>query len=102
MDNYYYVQKLDEEDKVSIADTFLKDHALQWWTSKKDQEPKLVATLTWVTFKELISNRFKSKYQDLREGMNWLQMKHVGSLKAYVLDFNSQINATPKMDELSQ
>ena len=29
MDNYYDVQKSDDEDKVFIAVTFLKDHALQ-------------------------------------------------------------------------
>ena len=40
MDNYYDVQKPEEGDKVSIVVTFLKDHALQWWTSKKEQEPR--------------------------------------------------------------
>jgi hypothetical protein len=35
IDNYYNVQRPEEDDKVSIAVTFLKDHALQWWTSKK-------------------------------------------------------------------
>ena len=54
MDNYYDVQKPEEGDKVSIAVTFLKDHALQWWTSKKEQEPEMVANLTWVGFKELL------------------------------------------------
>jgi hypothetical protein len=29
-------------------------------------------------------------------------VKHIGSLKAYVLDFNAQMNATPKMDEFSK
>ena len=36
MDNYYDVQKPKEGDKVSIAVSFLKDYALQWWTSKKE------------------------------------------------------------------
>lgn len=102
MDNYYDVQKPDEEDKVSIAVTFLKDHALQWWTSKKEQEPELVANLTWVGFKDMLSERFTPEYQELREGMNLVQMRHTGSLKAYVRDFNAQMNATPKMDEFSK
>ena len=34
--NYYDVQRPHKGDKVSIAMTFLKDHALQWWTSKKE------------------------------------------------------------------
>lgn len=31
--------------------------------------------------------------------MNLVQMKYTRSLKAYVRDFNAQMNATPKMDE---
>ena len=95
MDNYYDVQKPKEGDKVSIVVTFLKDHALQWWTSKKEQEPEMVASLTWVGFKELLVERFTLEYQELREGMNLVQMRHTGSLKAYVRDFNAQMNATP-------
>ena len=95
MDNYYDVQRPEEDDKVSIAVTFLKDHALQWWTSKKEQEPELAANLTWVGFKELLVDRFTPEYQELREGMNLVQMRHTGSLKAYVRDFNAQMNATP-------
>ena len=102
MDNYYDVQKPEEEDKVSIAVTFLKDHALQWWTSKKEQEPEVVASLTWAGFKELLCERFTPEYQELREGMNLVQMRHAGSLKAYVRDFNAQMNATPKMDEFAK
>ena len=102
MDNYYDVQKPEEGDKVSIAVTFLKDHALQWWTSKKEQEPEMVANLTWVGFKELFVERFMLEYQELSEGMNLVQMRHTGSLKAYVRDFNAQMNATPKMDEFAK
>ncbi|MGH3053573.1 MAG: hypothetical protein ACRDL7_01175, partial [Gaiellaceae bacterium] len=102
MDNYYDVQKPEEEDKVSIAVTFLKEHALQWWTSKKEQEPELVANLTWDGFKDMLSERFTPEYQELREGMNLVQMRHTGSLKAYVRDFNAQMNATSKMDEFSK
>src|ERR1700738_1744885 len=102
MDNYYDVQRPDEDDKVSIAVTFLKDHALQWWTSKKEQEPEVAASLTWIGFKELLVDRFAPEYQELREGMNLVQMRHTGSLKAYVRDFNAQMNATPKMDEFAK
>ena len=42
------------------------------------------------------------KYQELREGKNLVQMRHTGSLKAYVRDFNTQMNATPKMDEFAK
>jgi hypothetical protein len=64
MDNYYDVQKPDNEDKVSIAVSFLKDHALHWWTSKKEQEPELLANMTWVVFRKLINDRFMPKYQE--------------------------------------
>ena len=102
MDNYYDVQKPEEGDKVSIAVTFLEDHALQWWTSKKEQEPEMVANLTWVGFKELLIERFALEYQKLCEGINLVQMRHIGSLKAYVRNFNAQMNATPKMDEFAK
>jgi hypothetical protein len=102
MDNYYDVRRPKEDDKVSIAVTFLKDYALQWWTSKKIQELKLATNLTWVGFKELLVDRFTPEYQELREGMNLVQMRHTGSLKAYVHDFNAQMNAIPKMDEFAE
>ena len=101
-DNYYDVQKLKEGEKVSIVVTFLKNHALQWWTSKKEQKFEMVASLTWIGFKELLIERFTPKYQDLREGMNLVQMRHTKSLKAYVHDFNAQMNATPKMYEFAK
>ena len=68
MDNYYDVQKPEEDDKVAIAVTFLKDHALQWWTSKKEQDMELVASLTWNGFKELLSERFTPEYQGVERG----------------------------------
>jgi hypothetical protein len=34
--------------------------------------------------------------------MNLVQMKYTGSLKAYVYEFNVQMNAIPKMDEFSK
>ena len=101
-DNYYDVQEPEEEDKVSIAVTFLKEHALWWWISKKEQEPEMVASLTWIGFKELLVERFMLKYPKLREAMNLVQMRHTGSLKAYLCNFNAQINATPKMDKFAK
>jgi hypothetical protein len=102
MDNYYDVQRPHEDDKVSIAMIFLKDHALQWWMSKNEQELELAANLTWVDFKELLVDRFTLEYQELRDGINLVQMRHTWSLKAYVRDFNAQMNVTPKMDEFAK
>jgi hypothetical protein len=42
------------------------------------------------------------KNQGLWKGTNLVQMKHTGSFKAYMLDFNAQMNAAPKMDEFSK
>ena len=50
----------------------------------------------------MMSERFTPEYQELREAINLVQMRHTGSLKAYVRDFNAQMNATPKMDEFSK
>jgi hypothetical protein len=48
-----------------------------------------VASLTWVNFRKLISDRFKPIHEELREGMNFIHMKHIGSLKAYMTNFNN-------------
>jgi hypothetical protein len=34
--------------------------------------------------------------------MNFVQMKHMRSLKAYVLDLSAQMNATPKVNIFSR
>ena len=34
--------------------------------------------------------------------MNLVQMRHPGSLKAYVREFNTQMNGTTKMDEFAK
>jgi hypothetical protein len=41
------------------------------------------------------------EYQEVQEEMNLVQIKHMGNSKAYVCDFNAQINDTPKMDEFT-
>ena len=38
----------------------------------------------------------------MREDMNLVQMRHTRSLKAYVCNFNAQMNATPKIDEFAK
>jgi len=53
IDNYYDVQRPKGHNKVSKAVSFLKDHALKWWTSKKTQHPKVQANLTSIGFMEL-------------------------------------------------
>ena len=34
--------------------------------------------------------------------MNLIQLRHTGSLKAYVRDFNTQMNVTPKIDKFAK
>ena len=82
--------------------TFLKDHALQWWTNKKERNSKVVAKLNWIGFKELLVDRFMPEYQELQEEINLVQMKHTGSFKAYVRNFNAQMNRTPMMDKFAK
>jgi len=51
---------------------------------------------------KLLVERFTPVYQQLCEGMNLVQMRVTGPLKAYVLDLNAQMNATPKMDNFAK
>lgn len=58
--------------------------------------------LTWLGFKELISNRFTPKYQNIRDGVALVRLKQTKSLRGYVWEFNAHLNVRPKMDELAK
>jgi hypothetical protein len=51
---------------------------------------------------EFLVERFTPVYQQICEGMNLVQMRLTGPLKAYVLHLNAPINATPKMDHFTK
>jgi hypothetical protein len=58
--------------------------------------------LNWVGFMELLVERFTPVYLSLCEGMNLVQMRLTGPLKAYELDLNAPMNATPKIDNFAK
>jgi hypothetical protein len=70
---------------------------------KNDQVNKgeLVRVAT-VGFMELLVESFTPVYQKLCEGMNLVQMRLTGLLKAYVLDLNAPMNVTPKMNNFGK
>ena len=102
MENYYDVQRLKVDDKLAIVVIFLKDHAINWWSIKNAQELEVVANLIWVVFKELVVESFMPKYEEFCEGINLVQMWHMGSLTVYIGNFNGPMNVTPKMHEFSR
>jgi hypothetical protein len=51
---------------------------------------------------ELLVERFTPVYQQLYERMNLVQMRLTGPLKAYEIDLNAPMNATPKMDNFAK
>jgi hypothetical protein len=102
MDNNYHVQSPKRDNKISKVVVFLIVHGLEWWTNKNAYELKVVASLNWVGFMKLLVERFISLYQQLFEGMNLVQMRLTGPLKAYELDLNAPMNATPKMDNFAK
>jgi hypothetical protein len=51
---------------------------------------------------KLLVERFTLVYQQLCEGMNLVQIRLTGPLKAYVLDLHAPMNATPKMDNFAK
>ena len=61
-----------------------------------------MTNLTWIGFKEFLFKKFMLEYQELGKGMNLVQMKHTRFLKAYVHDFNAQMNAILKVNELAK
>lgn len=50
-------------------------------------------------FIKLFVKRFTLETQKLCEEMNLVQMRYMGSPKAYVSDFNAQMMATSKMSK---
>jgi hypothetical protein len=62
----------------------------------------VVASLIWVDFIELLVKSFMPVYQQLCKGMNLVQMGLMGPLKAYVLDLNAPMNATPEMNNFAK
>ena len=99
---YFEAQRALEEDKITIAVTFLKDHALLWWTHFRSESPEVVDNLTWPGFKELIGDRFTPEYQDIRDGVALVRLKQTGSLRGYVREFNAHLNVLPRLDELAK
>jgi hypothetical protein len=51
---------------------------------------------------EILVERFTPVYQQLCEGINLVQMRLMGPLKAYGLDLHTPMNATPKMDNFAK
>ena len=54
MNNYNDVQISKKVDKVFMAVVCLENHALEYWTRKNAQKPKLVENLNWICFKTLL------------------------------------------------
>jgi hypothetical protein len=42
---YFQAQRAHEGDKITIAVTFLKEHALTWWTQYKGENEGVVENL---------------------------------------------------------
>lgn len=40
VNNYYDLERPGKNEKVSIVMTFLKDHMLSWWISKRKKNPR--------------------------------------------------------------
>ena len=51
---------------------------------------------------EFLVKRLTPEYQKLCEGMNLVQMRLTGPLKAHVLHLNAPMDATPRMDNLAK
>lgn len=58
--------------------------------------------MTRVGFKKFFVERFTPEYQNLYKEIKLVQMKHTGSLKACVLKFYAQMNATSKIDKYAE
>jgi hypothetical protein len=69
------------DDKVCIVATWLKNHVVEWGTTKNMQKPSIVANSIWVGFMKLNVQRSTPTLQDLLEGINLLQIRFMGVLR---------------------
>ena len=103
MDQYFLESGTNENRKLKMTVTNLREHALTWWTwLKEDMGEDAANTLTWPEFKNLLLNRFDEEYGKLRDGITLLRLKQTGTLKAYVQEFREALNILPKMDEYAK
>ena len=78
----FEAQRARDDDKINIAVTFLKEHALLWWTCYRDENAGVVSNSTWTGFKGILGDCFTLECQDIRDGMALVRLKQTGTFHA--------------------
>jgi hypothetical protein len=55
-------------DRLRLAQSFLRDHTMEWWTTQKYAKPNLMGSLLWSAFKEILNEMFTPHNQILKDG----------------------------------
>jgi hypothetical protein len=59
MEAYFESQTINMDvERLRLAQSFLKGHALKWWMTQNDFEPNLMGNLPWSAFKVKLNERF--------------------------------------------
>jgi hypothetical protein len=66
---YFESQVINKDvDQFRLARSFLRDHALEWWTTLKDVDPNQMGILPCNAFKAKLNERFTPHNQIFKDG----------------------------------
>jgi len=85
-----------------VAQSFLRNHALEWWTNQKDVEPNLMGILPCSAFKAKLNEKFAPHNQIFKDGqelLNLCQFDGPRGLGRYVQTFVLLLSLIPMKEE---
>lgn len=100
MENYLDACAVVEEQRITVATSYLKDAALLWW---KSQVGRPGAPLTWLAFKTALAGRFQplAASKTARAELHALRQGNM-SLSDYCTKFYNLLNLIPDMADADQ
>jgi len=95
MEAYFESQAINTDvDRLRLAESLLRDHAMEWWTTQKDIEPNLMGSFPHNAFKAKLNEKFTPHNQILKVGqkLNLRQSNGPRMMGRYVQTFASLLN----------
>lgn len=108
LEQYFAVVHLQQDaDRVNYAAALLRDAAADWWRGlnlaaarNNPQNPQPAAS--WTEFKQLMQRHFQPIHEEDFARQQIRTIKQSGSIRDYVVKFQSLILQIPTMDERSR
>ena len=85
----------DDPESLSVALSYLKDHALMWFTNIRRHDPSKIKT--WKDLKQALDDRYLPKAQEQISLNDLLDVKYKGSIEVYNNEFMNQLLFLPNL-----